>query len=63
VAQGLLPALLQGRSHQAIGRIDSLVPPFGQVHLIAGALPLVLPVLLQPGAFPLDIVPRLATQL
>ncbi len=45
VSQGFLPALLQGRGHQAVGRIDALIPPFGQVHLIACALHLVLPVL------------------
>lgn len=63
VPQSLLPPLLQSSSDQAVRRVDGLITPFRQVHLIACALHLLLPMppLLRPVA--LDVLPGLETQL
>jgi hypothetical protein len=58
---GRRPALLHGGRHQAVGGSDGLIPPRGPGPCRAGAWPLRLPVLVSPGACPLDSVPRRAT--
>jgi hypothetical protein len=61
VAQGLLPALLQRGRDQAVRRVDGLIPSLRQVHLVLGALYLLLPMLHEPGTFALDVLPDLQT--
>ena len=63
VMQRRLPPLRQrGRDH-TVRRVDGLIPPFRQVHLVLGPLPLLLPMLPQPRPFVLNIVPCLEAQL
>jgi hypothetical protein len=61
VAQGLFPALLQGRGHQTMRWVDRLLAALGQFDVVAGPFALLLPMGGQSFALALDILTYLET--